>query len=221
MLTPSPGPGLFRAKTADLGTLEKKLDESNKLLKGAGGDLGKLQSGLGTAGTGAVQLQAGLSEAASGREPARGRRHQGAGRRAPARGGALRRTRRARRRSRRDLTRLCQARTTLKDGSGKALAGAALIAGGAGTAAEKVTAGLPIVKQMATDVGTRKPGGPERRRERGAAERTAPIGAVGPELDDCGQERPRLSRTLRRRLPLPSSRRAPSARRSAACSSRC
>ena len=60
------GPGLFRAKTADLGTLETKLDESNKLLKGAGPDLGKLEGGLGKAGAGAVQLQGGLSEAAAG-----------------------------------------------------------------------------------------------------------------------------------------------------------
>ena len=64
--TPLPGPGLFRAKTADLGTLKTKLDESNKLLKGAGPDLGRLEGGLGKAGAGAVQLRGGLSEAAAG-----------------------------------------------------------------------------------------------------------------------------------------------------------
>jgi RND superfamily putative drug exporter len=146
------GPGLFRAKTADLGTLKKKLNESNKLLKGAGGDLGKLQNGLGTAGTGAVQLQSGLREAASGASQL-----QGGG--ATAEDGAKRLEAGladARAGSAKISTGLGQALSganDLKDGSAQALAGAKLIAGGSGTAAEKVTAGLPIVKQMANDVG--------------------------------------------------------------------
>ena len=60
------GPGEFRAATADLGTLEKKLDESKELLGGAGKDLGKLEGGLGKAGAGALELQAGLRDAAAG-----------------------------------------------------------------------------------------------------------------------------------------------------------
>lgn len=147
------GPGLFRAKTADLGTLEKKLDESNKLLKGAGGDLGKLHNGLGTAGAGAVQLQAGLSDAASGADQLEGggTKAQDGARRlesglSDARAGSAKISA--------GLNTALSGANELKEGSGKALAGAELIAGGAGTAAEKVTAGLPIVKQMATDVGT-------------------------------------------------------------------
>jgi putative drug exporter of the RND superfamily len=146
------GPGLFRAETADLGTLEKKLDESNKLLKGAPGDLGKLESGLGTAGAGAVQLQSGLSEAASGAGQLEGggaRAQEGARRLeaglADARAGSAKIST--------GLNQALDGANELKDGSGKALAGAELIAGGTGTAAESVTAGLPIVKQMAADVG--------------------------------------------------------------------
>jgi RND superfamily putative drug exporter len=146
------GPGLFRAETADLGTLEKKLDESNKLLKGAGGDLGTLENGLGTAGAGAVQLQAGLSEAASGASQLEGggaKAEDGARRLeaglADARAGSAKISS--------GLNQALAGANELKDGSGKALAGAQLIAGGAGTAAEQVTAGLPIVKQMASDVG--------------------------------------------------------------------
>jgi RND superfamily putative drug exporter len=147
------GPGLFRAETADLGTLEEKLDESNKLLKGAGGDLGKLENGLGQAGAGALQLQAGLSEAAAGAGQLQG----GGGKAASgaqqledgladARAGSAKISN--------GLDQALGGANDLKDGSGQALAGAKLIAGGAGTAAEKVTAGLPIVQQMAKDVGT-------------------------------------------------------------------
>ena len=46
------GPGEFVAATADLGTLEKKLDESKKLLGGAGRPQ-ELEDGLGEAGSGA------------------------------------------------------------------------------------------------------------------------------------------------------------------------
>lgn len=147
------GPGLFRAETADLGTLESKLDESNKLLKSAPGDLGKLENGLGQAGAGAVQLQSGLSEAASGAGQLQGggaTAQKGAQRLeaglADARAGSAKISA--------GLNKALGGANDLKAGSGQALAGAKLIAGGAGTAAEKVTAGLPIVQQMAKDVGT-------------------------------------------------------------------
>jgi putative drug exporter of the RND superfamily len=146
------GPGLFRAKTADLGTLKKKLDESNKLLKGAPGDLGKLKNGLGTAGAGALQLQSGLQEAASGASQL-----QGGG--ASAQDGArqleagLAAARAGSAKVSAGLGQALSGANDLKGGSGQALAGAKLIAEGSGTAAEQVTAGLPVVTQMAKDVG--------------------------------------------------------------------
>jgi RND superfamily putative drug exporter len=146
------GPGLFRAETSDLGTLETKLDESNKLLKGAGGDLGKLEGGLGEAGDGAVHLHAALGEAAAGASQIEGggaQAEDGAKRLASgladARAGSAKISR--------GLGEALSGANELKNGSGQALAGAELISGGAGTAAERVTAGLPIVQQMATDVG--------------------------------------------------------------------
>ena len=146
------GPGLFRAETSDLGTLETKLDESNRLLKGAGGDLGKLEGGLGEAGEGAVQLQSALGEAAAGASQI-----EGGG--AQAEGGAKRLAsgladaRAGSAKIARGLGEALSGANELKSGSGQALAGAELISGGAGTAAERVTAGLPIVQQMAKDVG--------------------------------------------------------------------
>jgi len=145
------GPGLFRAKTADLGTLKAKLDESNKLLKGAGPNLAKLQGGLGTAGAGAVQLRGGLSEASAGASQL-----QGGG--AKAQDGArqlkdgLATARAGSAKISAGLDQALAGANDLKVGSGKALAGAELIAGGTDQAATQVTAGLPIVQQMAADV---------------------------------------------------------------------
>jgi putative drug exporter of the RND superfamily len=144
------GPGEFRAETADLGTLEKKLDESQELLGGAGKDLAELEGGLGQAGAGAVRLQDGLREAASGAG-------QIAGGGGAAADGATRLKdglAAARTGSQKISSGLGQAldgANDLKTGSGEALAGAEQIAGGLSQAVA-LEDQLPLVQTMADNV---------------------------------------------------------------------
>jgi RND superfamily putative drug exporter len=144
------GPGEFVAATADLGTLEKKLDESQELLGGAGKDLAKLEGGLGEAGSGAVQLQSGLSEAAAGAGQIAGGGSDaadGAGRLsaglADARAGSEKISG--------GLDQALGGANELKTGSGEALAGAEQISGGLGEAVA-LKEQLPLVQTMADDV---------------------------------------------------------------------
>jgi putative drug exporter of the RND superfamily len=148
------GPGEFRAATADLGTLEKQLDDSKKMLKGAGKDLGELEGGLGQAGAGALQLQAGLSEAAAGAGQLQGggaKAQDGAGQLkdglAAARAGSAKISG--------GLHEALDGANSLKTGSGEALAGAEQIAGGLGQAVA-LKEQLPLVQQMAQNVGAGK-----------------------------------------------------------------
>lgn len=145
------GPGTFRAKTSDLGTLKTQLDKSKKLLKGAPKDLGKLEGGLGQAGVGAVQLQGGLKQAASGAgqlESGGGSAKDGARRLreglAAARAGSAKISG--------GLNQALGGANALKTGSGQALAGAKQLSGGLGQAAPTVKQSLPIIHQMANDV---------------------------------------------------------------------
>ena len=144
------GPGEFAAATADLGTLEKQLDESKQLLGGAGKDLGKLEGGLGEAGAGAVQLQDGLREAAAGAgqiagggsDAADGAQRIGAGL-ADARAGSEKISG--------GLNEALDGANQLKTGSGEALAGAEQISGGLGQAVA-LKEQLPLVQSMSDNV---------------------------------------------------------------------
>jgi RND superfamily putative drug exporter len=144
------GPGTFRAETADLGTLEKQLDDSKELLADAPKDLGKLEGGLGQAGAGAAQLQGGLSDAADGAlKLATGGAdaQEGAGKLraglAAAQEGSVKISG--------GLNQALEGANALKAGSGQALAGARLLQGGLGEAAPSVEEGLPTVQRMADD----------------------------------------------------------------------
>ena len=144
------GPGEFRAATADLGTLETQLDESKKLLGGAGKDLAKLEGGLGEAGAGAVLLQGGLREAAAGAGQIAGgggdaadgaqRLRDGL---AAARGGSEKISA--------GLSEALGGANQLKAGAGEALAGAGQISGGLGQAVA-LKEQLPLVQTMADNV---------------------------------------------------------------------
>ena len=145
------GPGTFRSETADLGTLETKLDETKKLLPAAGKDLGKLQGGLGQAAVGTLQLQGALREAADG-----ARQLQGGGSRAEAGAAQLRDGLAAARAGSAQIadgleTALAGA-NDLKSGAGQALAGAQQLSGGLGQAAGPLREGLPVVRALAQDV---------------------------------------------------------------------
>lgn len=146
------GPGAFRAETADLGELEGQLDESSKLLGGADEDLAKLEGGLGQAGAGAVELQGALGAAAAGAGKL-------AGGGSDAQDGA-RQLRQGLTAARAGSTKISAGLDSalggandLKSGAGEALAGAETISGGLGDAAAPVKQGVPIVGQMAKDVG--------------------------------------------------------------------
>lgn len=145
------GPGAFRAKTADLGTLERQLDESSKLLGGAGKDLAELEGGLGQAGSGALQLQGALGEASAGagKLAGGGSDAQDGARQlrdglAAARAGSARISA--------GLESALSGATSLQSGAGDALAGANTISGGLGDAAAPVKQGIPLVSKMANDV---------------------------------------------------------------------
>lgn len=144
------GPGEFRAKTADLGTLKTQLNSSKKMLKGAPKDLAKLEGGLGQAGTGAVQLQDGLRDAAAGA-------NQLAGGGNDAEDGAkqldagLATARAGSQQISNGLDQALGGANDLKSGAGQALAGATQISNGLGQAAALKDA-LPQLKDMAANV---------------------------------------------------------------------
>ena len=147
------GPGAFVAQSKELKALPKGLKSSAKLLKGGKKDLGRLEKGLGQAGDGASQLRAGLASAADGAgqlQTGSGAAGSGAGKlRAglgQARAGALKISG--------GLHDALIGATALKKGSAAALAGSEKLAGGLGQAAKPVKEGLPVFKQLATDVNT-------------------------------------------------------------------
>jgi RND superfamily putative drug exporter len=144
------GPGEFRAATADLGTLEKQLDDSEKLLSGAGKDLGKLEGGLGQAGAGAVQLQDGLRDAADGASKIAGGGGEAADGAGQLRDG-LSAARAGSQKISGGLDEALGGANDLKTGAGQALAGAEQITGGLGQAVA-LKEQLPLVQDMANNV---------------------------------------------------------------------
>ena len=147
------GPGAFVAQSNDLKALPKGLKSSAKLLKGGKKDLGRLEQGLGQAGDGASQLRSGLASAADGAgqlQTGSGAAGSGAGKLkaglGQARAGALKISA--------GLHDALIGATALKKGSAAALAGSEKLAGGLGQAAKPVREGLPVFKQLATDVNT-------------------------------------------------------------------
>jgi X-X-X-Leu-X-X-Gly heptad repeat protein len=144
------GPGEFRAATADLGTLEKQLDESKELLGGAGKDLGKLEGGLGEAGAGAVQLQDGLREAAAGAGQIAGGGGEAADGAERLRDG-LSAARGGSEKISAGLNEALGGANQLKAGAGEALAGAEQISSGLGQAVA-LKEQLPLVQTMADNV---------------------------------------------------------------------
>jgi RND superfamily putative drug exporter len=147
------GPGTFLAQTKDLAKLPAGLDESARVAAQSKIDLLKLRNGLGEAGAGALQLRTGLTDASTGA----GALKSGSGG-AQAGAGQIK-------------TGLSQARTgagaiaaglataragaiSLRDGARQALAGSKQLQTGLGTGKTTVTGGLPLVKQMAIDIGT-------------------------------------------------------------------
>jgi X-X-X-Leu-X-X-Gly heptad repeat protein len=147
------GPGAFAAVSRDLGTLPKQLKESSKLLKGGKKDLGRLQRGLGQAGSGAGQLREGLVSAADGAGQLQG----GAGT-ATSGAGQLRsgldQARSGATQISGGLQQALDAARQLRDGAAQALSGSKQLTGGLGQAAGPVKQGLPVVQQMAADVAT-------------------------------------------------------------------
>lgn len=145
------GPGAFVATSRDLKALPRGLKSSAKLLKGGKKDLGRLEKGLGQAGTGAGQLRSGLSSAAAGA----GKLHAGSGEAGSGAGqlrAGLGQARAGAMKISGGLRDALVGAQALKKGSAAALAGSKLLAGGSGTASQKVNAGLPVFKQLAADV---------------------------------------------------------------------
>ena len=145
------GPGEFAAASRQLQVLPRKLDESSKLLKGGKKDLGKLQSGLGQAGVGAVKLREGLVNAASGAgqlNSGSGRAETGAGR---LRSG-LDQARAGANQISGGLTAALSGARRLREGAAQALGGSKKLSGGLGQATAKVKQGAPVVEHMAGDV---------------------------------------------------------------------
>ncbi len=145
------GPGAFVSQAQDLKALPKGLKDSAKLLKGGKRDLGKLQRGLGQAGTGAAELRDGLGSAASGAgalQSGSGAAGAGAARlRAgldDARAGAASISR--------GLNAALAGATALRRGSAEALSGSSTLAGGLSDASAPVKAGLPVFRGLAGDV---------------------------------------------------------------------
>jgi putative drug exporter of the RND superfamily len=147
------GPGALVAGTKDLKKLPKSLQDSKKLLKGGKRDLKRLANGLGQAGAGARQLRSGLGQAAGGAgqlhtggsvaENGAGQLHAGL---VKARAGAAQISA--------GLGAALAGATALKKGATDALAGSRKLAGGIGSAAKPVKAGLPVARQLATDSNT-------------------------------------------------------------------
>ncbi|MBI5106007.1 MAG: MMPL family transporter [Solirubrobacterales bacterium] len=145
------GPGELRAQTKDLGKLPKSLEDSSKLLKNGKKDLGRLAGGLGLAGAGARQLKAGLQDAASGA----GQLQSGSGSATSGAGqlkGGLAAAESGARKISAGLGSALSGAQALRAGAAQALTGSKQLSGGLGTAARPVTAGVPVVKQMAADV---------------------------------------------------------------------
>lgn len=145
------GPGAISATSGDLAVLPRKLRESTKLLKGGKKDLGKLQAGLGLAGSGAKQLKSGLGDAASGAEQLQSGSGQAQGGAGQLRGG-LGQARAGAAKITAGLTVALDASRKLRDGSAAALAGSQKVAGGLGQAVTPVKEGAPVVRKMADDV---------------------------------------------------------------------
>ena len=147
------GPGAFVSTSRDLKALPKGLRSSAKLLKGGKKDLGRLESGLGQAGAGAVQLRSGLAAAAAGA----GKLQSGSGTATSGAGKLLAGLGQARAGAAKISAGLQDAlvgATALKNGSAAALAGSEKLAGGIGQAAKPVQAGLPVFRGLAADVST-------------------------------------------------------------------
>ena len=134
--TPSSGPALFARRPPTSGRCRRSSTSRTSCSRAASATSARSRTGLGTAGAGAVQLQGGLERGRGGARASSGRRRPGAGRRRQAPGPSTARAGSAKisggsgsgaRRA-----------NELKDGSGQALAGAKLIAGGLGTAVEPV-----------------------------------------------------------------------------------
>ena len=140
------GPGALADTSQQLNALPAGLQDSSKLLKGGKQQLGILQSGLSQAAAGAATLRSGLSTAAS----ATGTAASGAGQihagLAQARSGAEQVTT--------NLGKALDAARKLRDGAAQALTGSKKIASNLGLVAKAGQAGAPLVKQMASDVGT-------------------------------------------------------------------
>jgi RND superfamily putative drug exporter len=147
------GPGAFVAQARDLQALPAGLKESAKLLKGGKRDLGRLESGLGKAGTGAKQLRAGLGSAAQGA----GQLSAGSGAAGSGAGqlrAGLEQARSGAAAISGGLHDALAGATALERGSGDALAGAKTLTSGVATAAAPVKAGLPVFQGLARDVGS-------------------------------------------------------------------
>ncbi|HEU4975263.1 MAG TPA: MMPL family transporter [Baekduia sp.] len=145
------GPGSLAATSKQLSVLPKKLQESSKLLKTGPKDLAKLQAGLGLAGAGTQKLSSGLQQAAAGAskiQSGSGAAQSGAGQLkdglATARAGAAAIST--------GLAQALDGAQQLKAGAGQALAGSEKITGGLGQAVQPVQEGLPIVRNMASDI---------------------------------------------------------------------
>ena len=146
------GPGALVAETKDLNKLPKSLQDSKKLLKGGKRDLKRLAGGLGQAGAGARQLRSGLTEAAGGAgqlqsggsaaQGGAGQLHAGL---AKAKAGAAAISA--------GLNTALAGATSLKKGATQALAGSRQLAGGLGTGAKTVKAGLPAFSALASSSG--------------------------------------------------------------------
>ncbi len=145
------GPGAFIAQANDLKALPAGLKDSAKLLKGGKRDLGRLERGLGQAGTGAQQLRSGLGSAAEGA----GKLQSGSGS-AQAGAGQLRagleKARAGAAAVSGGLRTALAGAEALKRGSAQALSGSKTLTGGLGSAAGPVKAGLPVFQGLARDV---------------------------------------------------------------------
>jgi X-X-X-Leu-X-X-Gly heptad repeat protein len=144
------GPGgSFYSNSAQLGKVGPGLQNSIKVSKESLKGLTELINGLGLAGAGSTQLQAALSKAAGGA----GQLHTGS-RQAASGAGLLRNYLAQAHAGQRKLTagldQMYAGANALKAGADRALSGANQLAAGLGKGAPQVTAGLPLVGQMAS-----------------------------------------------------------------------
>jgi RND superfamily putative drug exporter len=127
------GPGAFVAQARDLQALPAGLKDSAKLLKGGKRDLGKLERGLGQAGTGAEQLRSGLGSAAAGAGALKSGSDAAGSGAARLRAG-LEDARSGAAKISSGLRQALDGATALKRGSAEALTGSQALAGGIGSA---------------------------------------------------------------------------------------